>query len=79
MILPSGITISESSFDHLESDRDPYNKNIKIKQKIYNRFAKEVVEITNKSEKALVSEELKASPGMVKHKKEHKKMPSQFK
>ena len=57
-ILPSGISIHEEYWDKLENSqsRDPYNKNLKVKQKIINRFAIEVKEIIQQSEKSLENE-----------------------
>ena len=57
-ILPSGITIQEDCWDELikRKCKDPYNKDLKIKQKIVNRFAIEVREIIDKSEKFVANE-----------------------
>ena len=58
-ILPSGFTIEEDYFDKLMNCKDPYNKNLIVKYKIFNRFAKDVKEIINNSEDLVVKEELK--------------------
>ena len=61
VILPSGITIQDSFFDELVKNNniDPYNKNLRIRQRIVNRFAKNVMEIINEIEKEVVDEGLK--------------------
>ena len=61
VILPSGTTIQDSFFDELikNNNIDPYNKNLRIRQRIVNRFAKNVMEIINEIEKEVVDEGLK--------------------
>ena len=58
-ILPSGFTINESYFDKLINRRDPYNKNLTVKCKIVNRFAKEVKEIIEGFKKLVAEDEQK--------------------
>ena len=45
LILPSGNTVDEESFNKLVNKNDPFNKNFKVKEKTINRFAKQVIEI----------------------------------
>ena len=56
-ILPSGITITESYFNRLINQKDPYNKKLKVSQKICNRIAKDLQEIINESENVVFKEE----------------------
>ena len=58
VILPSGITINEEFFDKLINKKDPYNNNLIVNCKIHNRFAAEVKEIVEASEKQLINEQL---------------------
>ena len=57
-ILPSGNTIQEDYFDELikRKSLDPFNKNLRVQQKIVNRFATEVRDAINKSEIAVGKE-----------------------
>ena len=54
IILPSGLTIDESYFDRLIDSKDPYNKQLIVKQKIHNRFAIQVKEIVETSEEQML-------------------------
>ena len=57
-ILPSGNTIQEDYLDELikRKSLDPFNKNLRVQQKIVNRFATEVRDAINKSEIAVGKE-----------------------
>ena len=63
IILPSGNTIQEEFFDKflVHNNVDPYNKNLRIKQKIKNRFVANVMEIVEEIEKSVENEEYRAS------------------
>ena len=54
IILPSGFTINEDYFDKLIDSKDPYNKEFIVKHKVHNRFANEVKEIVEASEKQML-------------------------
>ena len=56
VILPSGITITEGFFDVLKNRNDPYDKNMKITGKIFNRFARDVMDIVKNSKDAVFEE-----------------------
>ena len=56
IILPSGLTIDESYFDRLIDSKDPYNKQLIVKQKIHNRFAIQVKEIVEASEEHMLKQ-----------------------
>ena len=47
VIIPSGNTIDESAFNRLIKKADPFNRKLKISDKIVNRFAVDVKEILN--------------------------------
>ena len=57
VILPSGKTINESCFNQLVDSRDPFNKEVIVKHKIHNRFANEVKEIIEGSEKQMLEQQ----------------------
>lgn len=58
IILPSGITIQDSFFDELVKHNtvDPYNKNLRIRQRIVNRFAERVKEVIEGIEKEVIKD-----------------------
>ena len=57
-ILPSGNTIQEDCLEELINRRslDPFNKNLRVQQKIVNRFATEVRDAISKSERTVSNE-----------------------
>ena len=59
MILPSGFTINESYLNRLINCKDPYNMNLIVSNKIVNRFANDVKDIIDKSEKSVFEDEIK--------------------
>ena len=59
IILPSGVTIEEYCFDKLINKKDPYDKNLIVKNKIYNRIAKNINEIIKQSDLAIYEKEKK--------------------
>ena len=60
IILPSGITIQEEMFNKLKNQKDPYDWNLTIKSKVFNRFAKDVIEIVRNSENAILEKQQNA-------------------
>ena len=52
--MPSGNTIDEDYFNKLIDSKDPYNEDLVVKHKVHNRFANEVKEIVEASEKQML-------------------------